>query len=160
METQTPESTYQAAIDQIVGDLFRTMLATEVSPTTQSPAPGKDVITAFLPFAGPWQGELVLECHRPQAVCFARRFLQSDDLEEFSEDIPGTVAELANIIGGNLKVVMPTGIVMGTPSIIEGTDYTIRLCGGKSVCDRAYSTDAGAFNIRLIEDPGHSGGKL
>jgi CheY-specific phosphatase CheX len=152
METQILENTYQADLDQIVGDLFRSMLETEASPTEQFPPPGEDVITAFMAFAGPWKGDLVLECQRPQAVSFAKRFLQSEDLDEFSEDISSSIAELTNIIAGNLKVVLPAGVSMGTPSIIEGKNYTIRVCGGRTACHRAYVTDAGAFLVRLIED--------
>ena len=153
METQKLQTSYQGEIDQIVGDLFRTMLGTEAAPTEECPPGGTDVITAFMAFTGPWKGDLVLECHRPQALCFAKRFLQCDDIDELGEDIPSTVAELANIIAGNLKVILPTGVNIGTPSIIEGKDYTIRVCGGRIIHQRAFATDAGPFLVRLIEDP-------
>lgn len=146
------DNAYQAELDEIVGNLFRTMLGTEVLPTTECPPPGEDVITALLAFAGSWKGELIFECHRPQAHCFAKRFLQSDDLDASSEDIPSTVAELANIIAGNLKGVMPAGVNIGTPSVIVGREYTVRVCCGKTVHHRAFTTDTGGFRLRLVED--------
>src|ERR1017187_4925561 len=103
METQIVENSYQAEVDQIVANLFLTMLGMEVSPALESPPRGDDIITSVMPFAGTWKGDLVLECRWPEARCFAKRFLQSEDIDEFSEDIPSTVAELANIIAGNLK---------------------------------------------------------
>ncbi|MFY9647627.1 MAG: chemotaxis protein CheX [Terriglobales bacterium] len=159
MGTQIVQNSYQSEIDQIVGDLFRTMLGTEASPTEEEPPLGEEVITSVIAFAGEWKGDLVLECHRTQAHSFAKRFLQSEDIDESSEDVPSTIAELANIIAGNLKVVLPTGVNMGTPSTIEGKDYTVRICGGTTLCKRAFVTDAGAFLLRLIEAHPHMDGK-
>ncbi|MGB9199518.1 MAG: chemotaxis protein CheX [Terriglobales bacterium] len=159
MDTQIREATYQADVDQIVATLFLTMLATEASPAQEDPPRGQDVITSVMPFAGTWKGDLVLECHWPQARCFAQRFLQTDEIDEFSEDIPSTIAELANIIAGNLKSVLPPGVSIGTPSIIQGKDYTVRVCGGKTICHRAFATDAGGFLLRLIEKRDHTEGK-
>jgi len=151
METQIVANTYQAEVDQIVAALFLSMLATEVSPTQDDPPRGDDMITSVMPFAGPWKGELLLECHRLQARCFAKRFLQTEEIDDSSDDIPSTVAELANIIAGNLKSLLPAGVSMGTPSIIEGKHYTVRICGGKTICHRAFATDVGPFLLRLIE---------
>jgi CheY-specific phosphatase CheX len=159
METQIVENSYQAEVDQIVANLFLTMLGMEVSPALESPPRGDDIITSVMPFAGTWKGHLVLECHWPEARCFAKRFLQSEDIDEFSEDIPSTVAELANIIAGNLKGVLPAGVSIGTPSIIEGKNYTIRVWGGKTICHRAFVTDAGTFVLRLIEEREQMGDK-
>ncbi len=159
MDTKIAENTYQADVDQIVATLFLTMLATEASPTPEDPPRGQDVITSVMPFAGTWKGDLVLECQWPQARCFAKRFLQTEDIDEFSEDIPSTIAELANIIAGNVKSVLPPGVSIGTPSIIQGKDYTVRVCGGKTLCHRAFSTDAGGFLLRLIEKQDNTEGK-
>lgn len=159
MDTQITEATHQADVDQIVATLFLSMLATEVSPAQEDPPRGEDVITSVMPFAGTWKGDLVLECHWPQARRFAQRFLQTEEIDEFSEDIPSTIAELANIIAGNLKSVLPPGVSIGTPSIIQGKDYTVRVCGGKTICHRAFATDAGGFLLRLIEKRDHTEGK-
>ena len=102
-----------------------------------------------MPFAGTWKGDLVLECHWPQARCFAQRFLQTEDIDEFSEDIPSTVAELANIIAGNLKSVLPAGVSIGTPSIFEGKDYSIRVWGGKTICHRAFVDRRGRVPVEI-----------
>ena len=151
METKLIENVHQEDLDHIVDDLFRTMLATEVTPVAEYLPSDEALITAIIPFAGPWKGDLVLECRRPQARYYAQRFLQIEDLDETSDDIPSTLGELANIVAGNLKVVLPKGVTMGTPSLIEGKDYTVRVCGGKTVCCRSYSTDVGSFLVGVID---------
>lgn len=143
--------TYEDEINEIVSDLFGTMLNTEATPSAQRMAAGASTLTSIIAFAGSWKGDLVLECGRPQALVFAKRFLQCEDLDENSEDVVSTVAELSNIIAGNLKVVLPPGVTISTPSVIQGGNYDIQIYGGKIINHTVYDTDAGSFDIRLIE---------
>ena len=161
MDTQITEATHQADVDQIVATLFLSMLATEVSPAQEDPPRGEDVITSVMPFAGHvGKGTWSLSAIGPRRAASPSVFLQTEEIDEFSEDIPSTIAELANIIAGNLaKVVLPPGVSIGTPSIIQGKDYTVRVCGGKTICHRAFATDAGGFLLRLIEKRDHTEGK-
>ena len=159
MKAETAVHAFEAEINQTVRDLFQTMLELDAAPTTEAMPKGQSMITAVIAFAGPWKGDLVLECGRPQALRFAQRFLQMDDLEEGSEDVTSSIAELSNIVAGNLKVVLPAGVSLGTPSLIEGVDYAVRVYGGKLINHTVYTTDAGSFSIRLIEDSNASGEK-
>jgi CheY-specific phosphatase CheX len=149
-------NSYESEINETVRDLFETMLATKAEPTTHPAPKGTDTITAIMAFAGSWKGDLLLECGRAQALAFAQRFLQTDDLDSHSEDVTSTVAEMSNIIAGNLKVVLPPGVSMGTPSVVEGANYDVRVCGGKVINETFFVTDAGPFAIRLVEASGQS----
>ncbi len=149
-------NSYEAEINETVRDLFETMLATKAEPTANAIPRGADTITAIMAFAGSWKGDLLLECGRVQALAFAQRFLQADDLDPHSEDVTSTVAEMSNIIAGNLKVVLPAGVSMGTPSVVEGANYDVRICGGKVINETFFVTDAGPFAIRLIEASGQN----
>ena len=151
MEIPTSPQCYAEEINETVSELFNTMLNTEALPTTETVVRDHEFITAIMAFAGPWTGDLLVECGRAQALIFAQRFLQADDLDEHGEEVVSTIGELSNIIAGNLKVVLPPGVSMSTPSIIEGTRYDVRIQGGKIVNDTIFKTDAGLFAIRLIE---------
>ena len=62
---------------------------------------------------------------------------------------------LANVLGGNLKSVLPRGVVLSMPSVVEGGDYTLHAGGGNACVERVgcRSTD-GVFRITLVELPG------
>jgi CheY-specific phosphatase CheX len=151
MDKSTTTQSYETEINETVCDLFNTMLSTEATPSADEALPGKDQVTAIIAFAGTWNGDLVLECRRAQAVAFTKRFLQCEEVEETSEDVISTVAELSNIVAGNLKVVLPAGTNISTPSVIEGGDYDVRVYRGKIINHTVYHTDAGPFAVRLIE---------
>ena len=149
---------YQTGIHQIVSDLFVTMLATEVSPAAEHSPSDKDHITALISFAGTWRGMLEFECGREEAIHFAKRFLQMDDIHECNDDVRDTVGELTNIIAGNLKALLPSDVKLGMPSITSGGNYTVHISGGTLVGQRTFTTDIGTFSIRLIEDTLSVGG--
>ncbi len=151
MASTALQSAYQAAIDEAIANLFLTMLATEVAQIDEEPS-HHEFVTALLGFGGTWKGAFAFECGRAQALAFARRFMQDDNLVEFNEDVRDTVGELANVIAGNLKSFLPAGVTMSPPTIIEGSDYKIRVCREKLVGSTAFSTDVGSFFVSLIED--------
>jgi len=61
------------------------------------------------------------------------------------------LGELANMLAGNLKSVLPSGVVLSMPSVIEGSDYSLRICG-KRLIERCRS---GAPRIFWSHPGGH-----
>ena len=151
------QAAYETEITRSVSDLFRTMLNTEVVPTEEHIPHAQDMVAAAITFTGTWKGGLLLECRRAQALCFAARFLQSDDIEEFSEDVTSTIEELSNIIAGNLKEALPGGVRVGIPSLVNSQDHPGRTCVGKVINHTVFTTDAGLFSVWLIEGASFSG---
>jgi chemotaxis protein CheX len=150
MDNPSLARSYESEINETVMDLFGTMLNTEAIPTGENALPGKDLVTAIVAFAGAWNGDLVLDCCRAQALAFAQRFLQCEDLAEVGEEVISTIAELSNIVAGNLKAVLPSGTNISTPSVIEGAHH-VRVYRGKVINHTIFATDAGPFSVRLIE---------
>jgi len=62
-----------------------------------------------------------------------------------------TMGELANMLAGNLKSVLPHGIGLSMPSVVEGTDYSLRICGGNLIDRMAFSGEMGVIWVTLIE---------
>jgi chemotaxis protein CheX len=98
---------------------------------------------------------VLLECDRGQACHFTHRLMAVPLPEEVDDDVRDSMGELANMPGGNLKSVLPHGAVLSMPSVVEGSDYSPRLCAGHAVVERvAYRSPAGVFWITLVELPG------
>jgi len=105
---------------RIVEGVFHTMLETPAEARAGCLATGPDTITAVVRFAGAWQGALVVQCSSDQAKRIARLFTGdegSDELEAQSLDVLG---EMANIVAGNLKVVLPKGTEASLPKVASG----------------------------------------
>ncbi|MDP9392201.1 MAG: chemotaxis protein CheX [Actinomycetota bacterium] len=85
------------------------------------PLPGgplDDALSSWVEIVGPWNGAVVLTTGRSTAEQLARCLLAEhappvlDD-----EDVEDALGELANVVGGNIKAVLPGPSVLGLPEV-------------------------------------------
>ncbi len=135
---------------QIVESVFATMLSLEVSRGEMPWFSSADRVTAAVHLAGEWNGAVLLECSHGQACRFASRFLSMDSLDTVDDVVRDVLGELANMIGGNLKCVLTRGIRLSMPLVIDGNDYSLRICGGKVRERLAFDCTEGPFWITVL----------
>jgi chemotaxis protein CheX len=81
-------------------------------------APPAEVVSAWVTISGPWDGAVVLTCAPATAEALAESVLMTrpptvvDD-----EDVADALGELANVLGGNIKSVLPGPSSLGLPQI-------------------------------------------
>ena len=63
------------------------------------------------------------------------------------------MGELANMIAGNLKALMPANVGISIPSIVRGTDYVLQLRGSVSRSRTVFETEFGSFCLTLLAAP-------
>jgi chemotaxis protein CheX len=142
---------YREDLARIVQSVFRTMMdldaATSDAPWKHSP----DMITSAVHFVGEWRGAALVECNVPQALQFAARFMGIEMPSAIDDDVRDVMGELANMVAGNLKSLLPRGSDLSMPSVVEGSDYALRVCGVNAAERMTFSSAAGAFRVTLIE---------
>jgi hypothetical protein len=80
--------------------------------------PPADVVSAWVDIIGPWTGSVVLTCAPATAEALTESVLMTrpptvvDD-----EDVADALGELANVLGGNIKSVLPGESRLGLPQI-------------------------------------------
>jgi hypothetical protein len=67
------------------------------------------------------------------------------------DDVRDGLGELTNVIAGNLKPLLPSGVSLSIPSVVEGRDYALRLCGGNLFETLWFEDPLGPFRITLVE---------
>ncbi len=72
--------------------------------------------SAWVGVTGPWNGLVVLTCDRAGTADLTRSVLQlrADEVAT-EEDVDDVLRELANILGGNVKSLLPGPSVLGLP---------------------------------------------
>lgn len=63
------------------------------------------------------------------------------------------MGELANMIGGNLKSVLPPGVALSVPSVALGNELAVRICRGGESNSTCYACDAGNIEATLVHRP-------
>ena len=151
MPTVFPIDTYRADVARIAESVFVTMLGLEVAPAEAAWSPAPDRMTAAIYFAGSWSGAVLVECSPEQTAYFLRRMVPSSQAAPFDDDARDALGELANMLAGNLKSVLPKGVYLTVPSVTVGTDYTLRICGGNITERLGFDSPCGVFWITLVE---------
>jgi chemotaxis protein CheX len=150
MPTEFSTETLTGALAQIVKSVFETMMSLEVTESETPWFPSGDRLTSALHLAGDWNGAVLLECGRRQACRFAGRFLSMDPPGTVDDVVRDVLGELANMIGGNLKCILSRGIHLSMPSVVDGSDYSLRVCGGGARERLAFQCAEGLFWITVL----------
>ncbi len=145
---------YDTEVCRIVEDVLLTMTRYPVAPgeSEYCEQPGRTTCSVY--FAGEWSGAILLECSLAMAFEFTARLMQIQKPTQFDDDVYDALGELANMIGGNLKSVLPRGVSLSMPSVVEGSNYSVRVCGGHKNKRMAFEGPDGPFWVTLVEtDP-------
>jgi len=142
---------YQADVRRIVEDVFRSMLDTQVKHCPEAGSPASGTVTASVHFAGEWKGAVLLQCKPAQAFVFTSRLMAGVKPLRIDADVRDALGELANMLGGNLKSVLPTGVVLSMPSVVDGSDYAVHICGGNASDTVSFASDLGVFWVTLVQ---------
>ncbi|MBI3680898.1 MAG: chemotaxis protein CheX [Acidobacteria bacterium] len=149
MPTERSAEISPSELSQIVESVFESMLSLQVGQCEMPWLPGGDRLTAAVHLAGDWNGAVLLECDRGQACQFAGRFLSMDPPGAVDDVVRDVLGELANMIGGNLKCVLTRGIRLSMPSVVDGSDCSLRIYGAEVRERIAFRSAEGPFWITI-----------
>ncbi len=80
--------------------------------------PPAEVVSAWVDIIGPWTGSVVVTCAPATAAALTESVLMSRPPEVVDdEDVADALGELANVLGGNIKSVLPGDSRLGLPQI-------------------------------------------
>ena len=135
---------------EIVKSVFITMMGLAVSESEAPFISHGDRLTSFVHLTGGWNGAVLFECNRHQACQFAGLILAMDPPEAVDDDVRDVIGELANMIGGNLKSGMASGVRLSMPTVMEGNDYDMRVCGSHVLERLAFQCAEGNFWVTVL----------
>src|SRR5277367_1927362 len=125
------------AIRAATGEVFTTMLNLSVAPgetfvEKEEPVPSSGVVS-LIGLAGSWVGSGSLACSAGCAVKIASALLMAP-YSAIDEDVLDAVAEVTNMIIGNVKTTLESRLgAMGlsTPTVIYGGNFQTRSSGNQ-----------------------------
>ncbi|HET6419096.1 MAG TPA: chemotaxis protein CheX [Geobacteraceae bacterium] len=87
-------------------------------------------ITGMVGLVGTYSGVLSIHCPRPLALKITSNMLgmEVEEAGEAEEDVNDALGEIANMLGGQVKMVLSKGgmdMNISIPTIISGEEYTI-----------------------------------
>lgn len=137
------ESVVRMVLDATFGMPFETRRdASEDTPGTT---------TAFVGIVGQWNGAVIITCESPLARGFAAVMfgVAPDDIER--DQLDDVLGELANIIGGNIKGLLPSPCLLSLPTVVDGSDFRFRMPGAQVVRTLAFRHGEDTLRVLLAE---------
>jgi chemotaxis protein CheX len=110
----------------VTNDVWSSFLAT-YGPLEWADAPllAPELVQASVEIHGDWTGTVTLEMTPETAETAARTMLLLDSVAE--EDVTDALGELVNMIGGNIKSLLPSGSTLGLPRVTHAPVATAAL---------------------------------
>jgi chemotaxis protein CheX len=137
--------------DQMTGiaqDVWSSFLQLDLEPTEDVPLPGR-TMTGCVHVSGEWQGSVFLQCSAEHAQGAAEAMFAADPGSLSDDEISDALGELTNMVGGNIKSLLPAPSSLSVPSVAAGESYTIRVPGAVLIETVALTCSAGPVHITL-----------
>ena len=143
------DTTYDSQIEEIVQSIFTSMLGMAVTRSATGADECQEIVLGTIHITGPQSVSVVLGVSDPVAKAAAAAMLQIPSDEATDDDKKDVVAELANMVGGNLKSLLPGPLYLSLPTVVAGRDLGLQVPGAELVEDVVLECESGVLRVRL-----------
>ncbi|QKE83500.1 chemotaxis protein CheX [Arthrobacter sp. NEB 688] len=135
-------------LDSIVSTVWESLFGEPTVATPATPAP-PDSVRARVDIHGTWSGSVVVSCTRDVASDLTRDLLALPaGLPPDADEVRDALGEIANIVAGNVKSLLPDHATLGLPEVHQ--DGSAEPSGPDTVAATYLAT---AGNLRVAVTP-------
>ena len=111
----------------VTQEVWSALLGLELAPDPAAAAVPSPSITGCVQITGEWEGAVLLCCSEQFARTATEAMFMTDEVTD--DDIIDAVGELTNMVGGNIKSLLPGPSQLSVPSVASGEKYTVHVPG-------------------------------
>ncbi len=140
------------ALQPSVETIWSTMLGIEISPLEEGLyLPSETTMTACVQITGAWLGAVMVECpiEMAQRVASIMFGMPEDELDP--NMLQDAMGEVANMVGGGYKSLLPEPSNLSLPAVTEGKDYAFRVLDSMEISRIAFRCEEFTFSIAIVE---------
>jgi chemotaxis protein CheX len=154
MTTLQVQAQLSTELVAIVGEVWDSFLLgdLETTPPDTIYLPGL-ATCANVCLSGVWQGVLMVECEAEVAMRLSCTLLGMPLGEATDIDIADTLGEIANVIGGNLKNVLPGPTLMSLPVVARSMSPSL-VKDAAQICSVGFRWDGLALRVIVWSSQG------
>ncbi|MCU7727139.1 chemotaxis protein CheX [Actinoplanes sp. KI2] len=124
VEAEVNESDLAEMVEQVWESYLDPEGVSPLIPTYDENQPSE--VHSSVSITGSWTGHVVYACSKQAARRAAAAFLAMEIDDVSPEDLEDTLGELANIVGGNVKAMLPHGALLSLPQVTLAPESTAR----------------------------------
>jgi chemotaxis protein CheX len=141
------ETSYASAIEEITQSIFATMLDLEIAAEANS-YDATDEFVSSIHISGAATCSVVLGLTEGAARQTAAALLQMPVEDVAVEDKRDAAAELVNMIGGNLKGLLPQPSFLSLPAVVAGSDFQLEMPGAALAETMVFGLEQGQLRVQ------------
>ena len=108
-------------------------------------------MNACVHITGAWRGAVALSCGKEMASEAAEIMFGLESNTASKVEMEDAVGELVNMIGGNVKALLPESCQLSLPAVVQGSSYTVRVPGSRLVSQVPFRCGEHALNVSLLQ---------
>jgi chemotaxis protein CheX len=128
-------------VAQIVREVWSAMLGLDAELVVSPPPFTEPAIAGSVGVSGASDCLICLEMSAEGARLFGANMFGMDVGEISVDDITDAVGELTNMIGGNLKSLLPEPSSLSLPIVAHGRNPTLKVVGGKELVHAQFASE-------------------
>lgn len=141
-----------AAIEQIVTTVWQEVLGLPLEPCTPAPScSGTPDLSVCVHIAGAWNGAVLVWPNHQIALRAASLLFAISPSEVRHADIQDGMAELGNIVAGNLKSLLPGPSMLSLPTVTHGNQHEIFVRRTRLVADQAFLCEEQPLKVSVLQ---------
>ena len=123
-------------VEQVTRTVWLALVEKELERAgSTSNRPEGRFLTGCVQITGEWEGAIVVSCAHSLAVSTTAFMFDMEVDEVTREELQDAIGELANMIGGNIKGLMPGPSRLSLPTVVDGTDYSTKIPGSEKMVE-------------------------
>lgn len=107
-------------VAQLTQEIWAALLAPQGTPQLEVGKTAGHEFQALTNISGEWNGTVCVSCSRAAALRATSVMFDMAEDEVAPTDIVDAVGELVNVVGGNIKALLPGPTVLSLPNVLEG----------------------------------------
>jgi chemotaxis protein CheX len=124
VEVEVNENDLAEMVEQVWESYLDPEGLSPLIPTYDENQPSE--VHSSVSISGSWTGHLVYACSIEAGRRAAAAFLAMEPGEVSEDDLADVLGELANIVGGNVKAMLPPGAFLSLPQVVLAPESTAR----------------------------------
>jgi chemotaxis protein CheX len=142
-------------IQEIAQMIWETLFTLRLDPGGDRDPVDPSGVTSFVHIDGAWNGVVMVQCPLVLAEALAAAMFGApreggvDKIE--TADLRDALGEIANIVGGNVKALLPSPCHLSLAAVAIGSDYDLSIRGATEVTRVPFSCVGHAFVITVLE---------
>lgn len=120
-------------------------------PGDATPRASGRAISGCVQITGAWEGAVTLHCSEQLARLVTGAMFEIDPADASDDDVRDALGELANMVGGNVKALLPEPCRISLPAVADGADYKLSIPGAYPLTAITWTCGGEALMVRILE---------